>query len=45
MIKRKRTKCQIWSRCVGYLRPTNMWNGGKKSEFDDRILFKESEVL
>lgn len=35
-----RTKCQIWSRIVGYLRPTSQWNEGKLSEFNDRIVFK-----
>lgn len=33
----KRTKCEIWSRVCGYLRPTSKWNDGKKSEFDDRL--------
>ena len=38
--KRKRTKCQIWSRVCGYLRPTDRWNDGKQAEFDDRSYFK-----
>lgn len=24
-----RTKCEVWSRIVGYLRPTAQWNEGK----------------
>ena len=36
----KRTKCEIWSRVVGYLRPTSKWNDGKQCEFDDRSSFK-----
>jgi len=36
----ERTKCEIWSRVVGYLRPINKWNEGKVSEFGDRKLFK-----
>ena len=36
----KRTKCEIWSRVVGYLRPTNKWNEGKLTEFKDREVFK-----
>ncbi len=35
----KRTKCEIYSRVVGYLSPVNRWNDGKKSEFDDRKEF------
>jgi len=37
------TKCQIWNRVVGYLRPTNEWNDGKKSEFKNRKPFKIEE--
>jgi len=32
----KRTRCEIYSRVVGYLRPINQWNEGKRAEFDDR---------
>lgn len=34
-----RTKCEIWSRVVGYLRPTNQFNDGKQAEFKDRTMF------
>jgi len=34
-----RTKCVIWSRVCGYLRPTSQWNDGKRAEFDDRATF------
>jgi len=36
-----RTKCEVWSRVVGYLRPTSTWNEGKLEEFKDRKLFVE----
>lgn len=36
----ERTKCEIWSRVVGYLRPTARWNDGKVEEFKDRSSFK-----
>ncbi len=39
-----RTKCEVWSRIVGYLRPTSQWNEGKLSEFKDRKLFKTKLV-
>jgi anaerobic ribonucleoside-triphosphate reductase len=34
--KKERTKCEIYSRVVGYLRPVAQWNEGKQSEFEDR---------
>lgn len=35
-----KTKCEIFSRVCGYLRPVNCWNEGKQAEFKDRKLFK-----
>ena len=35
----ERSKCEVWSRVVGYLRPTSKWNEGKLAEFKDRNLF------
>ncbi len=32
-------KCEIYSRVVGYFRPTRLWNLGKKEEFKDRVTF------
>ena len=32
-------ECEVYSRIVGYLRPTNQWNPGKLSEFKDRKTF------
>jgi ribonucleoside-triphosphate reductase len=29
--------CEVWSRIVGYFRPVDQWNKGKKSEFKDRM--------
>lgn len=37
----ERTRASIWSRVMGYHRPTNHWNIGKKQEFEDRVYFKE----
>jgi anaerobic ribonucleoside-triphosphate reductase len=34
-----RTKCEVWSRSVGYLRPVEQWNEGKQQEFRDRKTF------
>jgi len=42
--KEQRTKCEIYSRVVGYLRPVTQWNNGKQSEFYDRKTFKINRV-
>jgi anaerobic ribonucleoside-triphosphate reductase len=39
-LKEKRTRCEIYSRVVGYIRPINQWNEGKQSEYRDRVSFK-----
>ncbi len=41
-IKRGRTECEIYSRSVGYLRPVNQWNKGKREEFKERKNFRAS---
>ena len=35
----ERTKCEVWSRCMGYHRPVTSWNIGKRQEFTDRKMF------
>lgn len=34
------TKCEVYSRVVGYLRPVQGWNKGKQEEFAMRKNFK-----
>jgi ribonucleoside-triphosphate reductase len=34
------SKCEIYSRVVGYLRPVNQWNHGKREEFKERKMLK-----
>ncbi len=34
------TKCEVYSRVVGYLRPIEQWNDGKAEEFKERKTFK-----
>ena len=36
----KGTKCEVYSRVVGYLRPVSQWNDGKQKEFEERKVFK-----
>ena len=33
-------KTEVYSRVVGYLRPVDGWNKGKKAEFGDRKTYK-----
>jgi len=35
----KGTKCEIYSRVVGYHRPVENWNEGKQEEFRNRTTF------
>ena len=42
-LEEKRTKCEVYSRVVGYLRPVNQWNLGKQQEFSDRKVFAMKE--
>lgn len=37
----ERTRCEIWTRVMGYYRPVSMWNAGKQSEYFDRRPFRE----
>lgn len=39
MKKKERTKCLIFTRVVGYLRATDMFNEGKLAEYKDRKVF------
>lgn len=38
----KGTSCEVYSRVVGYLRPVQNWNKGKKEEFTMRKTMKMS---
>ena len=37
----KRTKCIVYTRVMGYLRPVESFNIGKVGEHKERVLFKE----
>ena len=41
----KRTRCEVWSRPIGYLRPKQLYNRGKQEEFNDRKMFKLDQSL
>ena len=42
MAEEERVRCEIYSRVVGYLRPVNQWNDGKRAEFDLRTMYDSS---
>ena len=39
------SKCEVYSRVVGYLRPVDQWNDGKQAEFAIRRTFDKSAVM
>ena len=38
--KMKKIPVECYCRIVGYYRPVNAWNNGKREEFKDRVNFK-----
>lgn len=37
----KRTRCEVWTRVMGYHRPVSHFNTGKRSEHYSRLHFSE----
>ncbi|MFZ4774331.1 MAG: anaerobic ribonucleoside-triphosphate reductase [Terrimicrobiaceae bacterium] len=37
----ERTRCEVWTRVMGYHRPVSQFNAGKKSEHGERLQFRE----
>lgn len=35
----KKVPCEVYSRVVGYLRPVQNWNKGKRQEFKERVTY------
>lgn len=44
LLDSERTRCEVWSRVMGYCRPVSAWNTGKQQEHKDRVYFKEPAV-
>lgn len=40
----KRTRCEVWTRVMGYHRPVANWNAGKQAEHRERRYFSEHKV-
>jgi len=38
-----RTRCEVWTRVMGYHRPVSSWNPGKRSEHGERTYFIEPD--
>lgn len=38
--KELRIPVEVYSRVVGYFRPVNQWNNGKREEFSERKMFR-----
>ena len=41
----ERTKCEVWTRVMGYHRPLESFNKGKKEEFYERKCFTEEKAV
>ena len=41
----ERTRCEIWSRVMGYYRLIEAFNIGKKSEHHERVFFSEEKAV
>jgi len=37
----ERTRCEVWTRVMGYHRPVSAFNAGKRSEHTERQYFTE----
>jgi anaerobic ribonucleoside-triphosphate reductase len=37
----ERQQCEVWTRVMGYHRPTSYFNIGKKGEHEERVHFEE----
>jgi len=37
----ERTRCEVWTRVMGYHRPVSAFNPGKQSEQAERLCFNE----
>ena len=44
MIK-TRQKCEVFSRSMGFIRPVDNFNIGKRAEYEERKTFRESVIF
>lgn len=41
----ERQPCEVWTRVMGYFRPTSEFNQGKRAEFYERKCFSEEKAI
>ena len=41
----ERTRCEVWTRVMGYHRPVSQFNAGKQSEHRERRHFTETRAF
>lgn len=41
----ERQPCEVWTRVMGYFRPVDAFNIGKKSEYAERKCFSEKKAM
>jgi len=44
LLDTERQRCEIWTRVMGYHRPTSSFNIGKQGEFSERQYFTEQRA-
>lgn len=44
-LQEKRTKCEVWTRVMGYHRPVSQFNSAKQSEYYSRQVFEEGSTI
>ena len=40
----QRTRCEVWTRVMGYHRPVSAFNVGKRAEHGERVPFSEAKT-
>ncbi len=41
----ERTRCEVWTRVMGYHRPVSAFNSGKQAEHQERVYFQEQATV
>lgn len=41
----ERQPCEVWTRVMGYFRPVEAFNIGKKQEYAERVCFSEGKAI
>lgn len=41
----ERQPCEVWTRVMGYFRPVEAFNVGKKSEYAERVCFSQKKAV